>query len=458
MVTFRKRTVMNKKTLDMVNGPLFKNIVLFSLPLMATNLLQMVYNAADTIVVGKFAGQEALAAVGATSSLIFFFTSLFNGLATGTNVAIARAIGSRNEENIRKNVHTSIVLAIISGLILTITGMGLAGIFLHWMSTPGNIIDLSILYMRIYFAGSAFMIIYNFGAAILRANGETQKPLYYLMISGAVNVLLNLIFVIYFKMSVMGVALATVISQAISCFLVLYSLIHRYDELRVTASQLKLDPAVAYDIIQIGLPASFQGIAFSLSNIIIQSNINSFNSSIYVAGNSAANNIENFVYIGMMAFCQATITFTSQNIGARKTENISRIMKITLLLGTLSSLSVGFIVWYFGDFFMSLYTNESAVIQAGQVRLFWVCLFLFLNGMMDTFINSMRGMGSSALPSILMIISICGVRFLWLGTAFQMYHQFEVIYMCFPISWIVTSILEYILYRRVLKSVLHQYA
>ncbi|MCF0115002.1 MAG: MATE family efflux transporter [Erysipelotrichaceae bacterium] len=447
---------MNKKPMDMVNGPLLKNIFIFAIPLMATNLLQMLYNAADIIVVGKFAGQQALAAVGATSSLIFFFTSLFNGLATGTNVAIARAIGSQNKDNIHKGVNTSIILAVLSGITLTLLGTSLAKLFLTWMSTPADIIQLSTLYMRIYFMGSLFMIVYNFGAAILRANGETQKPLYFLMISGAINVVLNLIFVIFFHMSVMGVALATVISQAVSCILVLYTLINRDDDLRINLKEQKFIPEVALDIIRIGLPASFQGIAFAFSNIIIQSSINSFNSSIYVAGNSAANNLENFVYIGMMAFGQATITFTSQNVGAGKKENISRIMKTTLLLGTLSGFIVSFIVWYFGDFFLSLYTNDLAVIQAGKVRLFWVTLFLCLNGVMDTFINSMRGMGTSGLPSFLMVITICGVRFLWLGTIFQWNPQFEVIYMCFPISWIATSIIEYILYRKVLAQKLKE--
>lgn len=439
-------------TIDMVNGPLLKNIFVFAVPLMFTNFLQILFNAADTVVVGKYAGGSALAAVGATGSIVFLLTSIFNGLGMGSNVIIAKLLGSKDDEKISKAVHTSMTIAMMGGVALAIIGLLFAKNLLRMMSTPSDIISLSELYMRIYFCGVFFLLVYNFGSAVLRSKGDTKRPLYFLMISGGLNVVLNLIFVIVFKWSVAGVALATVISEAVSAVLVCYTLMKETDATKLEIKKLKLDPHLALEIMKIGIPAGIQGMVFSISNVVIQSSINSFNSSTIVAGNSAGSNIEGFVYIGMMAFTQATITFTSQNIGAKKYSAINRILWVTLFLTTLSAALVGFIVWYFGDFFLSFYTNEQAVVDVGMIRLTYVALWLALNGVLDVFVCSMRGMGASTLPTVVMLVGICGVRLVWLWTVFPAHPTLEVIYLCFPISWIVTSIIQAILWFFVHKK------
>lgn len=429
-------------TIDMVNGPLMKNLFIFAVPLMFTNFLQILFNAADTVVVGKFAGQQALAAVGATGSIVFLLTALFNGLSTGSNVVIAKLLGCKDDEKISKAVHTSIAIAICGGIFLAFIGIFFAKYLLAAMSTPDDIIGLSDLYMKIYFGGSFFLLVYNFGAAILRSKGDTKRPLYFLMFSGVLNVVLNLIFVIAFKMSVAGVALATVISQGVSAFLVVYTLLHEEDATRLEFKKIKLDTNLALEIMRVGIPAGIQGMVFSISNVVIQSSINSFGSSTIVAGNSAGANLEGFVYIGMMSFTQATITFTSQNYGAKNFGNIKKILNSTLLLTTISGFAVGFIVWTFGDFFLSLYANEPQVIEVGMIRLTYVALWLFINGILDVYVSSMRGMGYSTLPTIIMLIGICGIRLAWIWTVFKAVPTLEVIYLCFPISWIITSIIQ----------------
>lgn len=431
-----------KQSIDMIHGPLLKNIWIYSVPLMATNFLQMLFNAADTVVVGRFAGEQALAAVGATGSLCFLLISLFNGLSMGSNVLIARYIGANDHDKIEKAVHTSITLAAISGILLTGIGYFLSRPLLEMMSTPSDIIDLSELYMRIYFVGTFFGLIYNFGASILRAKGDTKRPLYFLCISGITNVVLNLVFVVVFQMSVAGVAIATVISQALSTVMVCKTLREEKDATQLDFKKLGIDLSMVWNIVKIGVPAGIQGMVFSLSNVVVQSSINSFDSSTIVAGNSAGANVENFVYIGMMAFTQACITFTSQNIGAKNYGRVKEIFKTTMILDMIAALSMGFIVWYFGDFFLGFYTSEPAVIEAGMSRLFWVALFLILNGILDVFVCSMRGMGYSTLPTAVMIVGICGVRLTWLWTVFPMHRTLDVIYMCFPISWTITSIIQ----------------
>ena len=446
----------NSRSIDMVKGPLIKNVFLFSLPLMATNLLQMMFNAADTIVVGKFSGQVALAAVGATGSLIYLLVSLFNGLSIGANVVIAKAIGSNDQTKITKSVNSSVMLALLSGIVLTLVSVFGSKYFLIWMGTPSSIIDQSTLYMQVYFMGSLFMVMYNFGAAILRSQGDTKRPLIFLTISGVINVILNLIFVIVFHWSVFGVSLATVISQGIACILVLYILVHDEDETHLELKHLSMDDETAKEILRIGIPAGIQGMAFAISNVVVQSSINSFDSSTIIAGNSAAVNIENFVYIGMGAFSSAAITFTSQNIGAKNLGQVKKIMGLTMLLDIISAILVAGVINLFASFFLSLYTNDPSVIQAGTVRLFWVTLFLFLNGILDIFANSMRGMGHSGIPTLLMLVGVCGFRLVWLWTVFPQYRSLPIIYLCFPLSWIITAIFEGLLwlyyYRRLMKS------
>ena len=444
----------NKNTIDMVNGPLLKNIIIFAIPLMLTNFLQMLFNAADTIVVGKFAGEIALAAVGATGSLVFTFTALFNGLSIGANVLVAKLIGSQNYKKVEKAVHTSITIGIIGGIFLALVGILFAKDLLAMMSTPSDIINLSKLYVQIYFSGSIFLLVYNFGAAILRSKGDTKRPMYYLMISGIINVALNVFFVVVLQISVAGVAIATVISQFVSALLVCYALINEEDYTRLDLKKLCLDKEIVFEIFRIGIPAGIQGLVFSISNVVIQSSINSFDSSTIVAGNSAAGNIENFVYIGMMAFTQATMTFTSQNIGANNKKAIRKIYNTTMLLTIVVSLALSGIVWLLGEQLLSLYTNEALVIEVGKIRLTYIVLPIVFNGTLDVIVASMRGMGFSTPPTLLMIIGICGIRLLWLWVAFPMKPCLEMIYVCFPISWIISTLIEYILWVNCHKKVM----
>lgn len=443
-------------SIDMVHGPLLKNIFIFSVPLMFANFLQILFNAADTVVVGKFAGEAALAAVGATGSIVFLITAMFNGLSMGTNVIVARLIGLKDPERIEKAVHTSLCMGLVGGVFLTLFGLLFSGNLLSMISTPSDIIDLSKLYMRIYFGGSIFLLVYNFGASILRAKGDTKRPLYFLMISGVLNVVLNLFFVVVLKMSVAGVAIATVISQGVSAVLVCDALIKDTDETRLQINKLKIDMPTMIEVIRIGLPAGIQGMVFSLSNVVIQSSINSFDSSTIVAANSAASNIENFVYIGTMAFTQATVTFTSQNLGAGKIDSIAKIMWITLGLTAASAAFMGIFVCVFGNVFLGFYTNEAAVIQTGMIRLKYVALWLVLNGTFDVFVASMRGMGYSTLPTVLMLFGICGIRLMWIWTVFPQVGTLESIYVCFPISWSITLVIQGILWiwvhRHMLKT------
>ena len=444
------------QTIDMVNGPLLKNICIFSVPLMLTNLVQMMFNAADAVVMGRFAGQQALAAVGATSSLCFLLISLFNGLSVGSNVVIARYLGANDLGKVEKSVHTSIATAMLSGVFLMIVGFFASRPLLQMMSTPTDIIDLSELYMRIYFVGTFFTLIYNFGAAIFRSVGDTKRPLYFLLISGVIKVVLSLLFVIVFQWGVAGVALSTAIGQAIAAAMVCLTLIKEKGPHHLDFKKLSIDVPMALDIIKIGVPAGIQGMVFALSNVVIQSSINSFNSSVIVAGNSAANNIENFVYIGMSAFTQACITFTSQNIGAHKLQRVGTIFKQSMILTILSAASIGFLAWFFGEFFLGLYTPDAAVVEAGMVRLLWVTMPLWLNGVLDVFVASMRGFGYSTGPTILTIVGICGVRLTWIWTVFQLHRSLDVIYMCFPLSWIITSIVLGLYwikcYRKLMKT------
>jgi len=439
----------------MANGPLLKNIFIFAIPLIFTNILQMLFNSADTIIVGKFAGDQALAAVGATGSIVFLITSLFNGLATGTNVIVARYIGTGNKDKIKDSIHTSIALASAGGVVLTFVGLFFSKLFLQMMDTPSDFIDLSATYMRIYFLGVIFLLLYNFGSAILRSRGDTQRPLYFLMLSGALNVVLNFITVKFMNLSVIGAAAATVASEAVSAFLVLRVLVNEKDSTKLDLRHLYFDKESFLEILRIGIPAGLSGAVFALSNVVIQSSINSFDSTDIVAGNSAGANIENFVYIGYMAFNQATITFTSQCMGAGRLDRIKEIMLKTLILVVIGAVVMGAAVYLSGPLVLTLYTDKPAVIDVGMIRIKYVAALLVFNGILDVFVNSLRGMGSSSLPTILMIIGICGVRLLWIYTMFPLHRTLETIYLCFPLSWIVTSIVEFILWIIVYRKVVY---
>lgn len=427
-------------SMDMVHGPLLRNIMKFAVPVMLSALLQIAFNAADTIIVGKFSGQAALAAVGATGAIINLIISLFMGIAMGANIVIATQIGSGEQEKISASVHTSYFLALAGGIVLTFLGMFLAPGILTAIKTPADIIGLSELYMRIYFVGAVPLLIYDFGSAILRAKGDTIRPTIYLTVSGILNIILNLYTVIVLNMSVAGVAIATVVSETVSAVLVTLALVREKDVVHLEFRKIKLNPALSKEILRIGVPAGVQGMMWAIANIAIQSSLNTLGS-VVVAGNSAGQNIESFVYISMQGFSQAAITFTSQNYGARQKQRILDVFKHTLVLNITISFAISLLINIFGTTFLHFYTNDAEVVNAGMYRLRYVVFWLFLNGAMDIPASSMRGMGISNLPTIVMMIGIVGVRLLFIATIWRANPTLPVLYMCFPVSWAITTVL-----------------
>ena len=427
-------------SIDMVSGPLAGKLLIFALPLMLSSLLQLLFNAADVVVVGRFAGKEALAAVGSTSSLINLLVNLFVGFSVGSNVTVARDLGAGREDDVRKSVHTAITLALMSGVLLTVVGTTLAHQLLVWTSSPPDVINLATLYLRIYFCGMPANMLYNFGAAILRAQGDTRRPLYFLAIAGVTNVALNLVFVIVLHMSVAGVALATIISQYISAALVVLCLVRDQGLLHLDLKNLGLDKRVVRRILQVGLPAGFQGIVFSLSNVVIQSSINSFNSTAIVAGSSASSNIEGFVYAAMNAFYQTTLTFSSQNYGAGQCKRVDRTLLLCLGYVLVTGLVLGNLAVYFGHTLASIYApGEEEVIAQAILRLRYVCSLYCICGVMDTMVGVLRGLGYSVVPMVVSMIGACGLRLLWVATVFQFYHTPAVLYVSYPVTWTITA-------------------
>lgn len=428
-----------KYEIDMCSGSILKKMLIFTLPLMCSGILQLLFNAADIVVVGRFAGDNSLAAVGSNTALINLLTNLFVGLSIGSNVAAAREYGAKKFDNVSSIVHTSIITAIVSGLAMTAIGIIFAEKILIIMQTPEDVLPLAVTYLRIYFIGMTGTMLYNFGSALLRAVGDTKRPLYYLLISGVINVILNLVFVVGFKMDVAGVAIATVISECISAALVILCMVKNGGAVRIERSKLKFSGSFFKKIIQIGLPAGFQGIIFALSNVVIQSAVNGFGN-IVVAGNSAAANIEGFVYIAMNSFYQSTLSFVSQNMGAGKDD---RIVKI-LLRGQLCVIIVGLLLGngavLFGRQLLSIYSDSSEVIDAGMVRLGIISRTYALCGIMDVMVGALRGIGSSVLPMVVSLIGACGLRLVWIFTVFQIpeYHKITTVYLSYPITWIIT--------------------
>ncbi len=425
--------------MDMCTGSILKKMLLFSLPLMASSVLQLLFNAADIIVVGRFSGDNALAAVGSNTALINLLTNFFMGLSIGANVLVARYYGAKQDKDLVETIHTSMLLSIYSGIILTVVGVLCAKQILIWMKTPEAVLDLAAVYLRIYFLGMTATMIYNFGSAILRAVGDTRRPLYYLVVAGVVNVVLNLVFVIIFRLSVMGVAIATVISQCISAVLILRCLMHETGSIKLDLRKLSINKSKFLKIAQIGLPASLQGVIFSLSNVVIQSSVNLFGE-ITVAGNSAAANIEGFVYVSMNSLYQATISFTSQNVGAGKYERINKILYTAQLCVIVVGLVLGNSALFFGRQLLSVYSGSSEVIDAGMKRLNIIARTYALCGMMDVMVGALRGLGYSVMPMIVSLIGACGLRLLWIFTFFRMerFHNVTSLYLTYTWSWIIT--------------------
>lgn len=437
--------MMSSKTkqyeMDMCSGPILRKMLMFALPLMLSSILQLLFNAADIVVVGKFAGDNSLAAVGSNTALINLLTNLFIGLSIGANVVAARHYGAKVWDDLRRTVHTAMLLSMLSGALLLVLGVIGAEQMLIWMQTPEEVLPLATVYLRIYFLGMISTMVYNFGSALLRAVGDTKRPLYFLLCAGVINVILNLLFVIGFQMDVMGVAIATVISETVSALLVLRCLVKEKGGIHLELRAMRIDRKKMLQILRIGLPAGFQGVVFALSNVVIQSSVNIFGN-IVVAGNSAAANLEGFVYMAMNAFYQTTLSFVSQNYGAGKQKRINRIVLLgeacVIVTGTL----LGNMVVFFGNDLLQIYSNNPEVIAAGMVRLHYISMIYALCGIMDVMVGALRGIGYSIMPMIVSIVGVCVLRLIWLATVFQIpeFHKIETVYLSYPVTWILTSL------------------
>lgn len=444
----------SKNQINMTEGAIFGKLIQFSVPLILSSLLQLLFNAADIIVVGRFAGDNSLAAVGSTGSLINLLINLFMGLSVGTNVVAAHYFGAGRSKDLQDTVHTSILLSIYSGIILTVVGVIGSKYILILMQAPTEVLNLATLYLKIYFGGITATMIYNFGSALLRAKGDTKRPLYILFTAGVMNLILNLIFVICFKMDVAGVAWATVISQCFSAACVIIILIRETDDFHLNLRKLHINSHIFTKIVKIGLPAGFQGIMFSFSNVIIQSSVNSFGA-ITIAGNSAACNLEGFIYTSMNGFSQGSLTFCSQNLGARKTDRIRKVVWISqgciIVIGAVLS----GIFLLFGRPLLGIYSTSPDVIEAGMVRLWVIFTTYYLCGMMDGMANCIRGIGHSLMPVISSLCGACLFRIIWLFTIFQIpqFHTPFCIYITYPISWILTFVANVVFYNKFIRKI-----
>lgn len=437
--------------MDMTEGPLTTKIIKFTIPVMLSGILQLLFNTADVIVVGRFTGKTALAAVGSTGSLINLLVSLFIGLSIGTNVLVARYQGAKDDKAVSETVHTSIALGIVGGLILLIVGVVATRPLLEMMATPEDVIDQSTLYMRILFFGMPLNLILNFGAAILRAIGDTKRPLYYLTIAGAINVILNILLVTVFCLGVAGVAIATVISEGVSCVLILLCLKHETGAIRLYFNRIKINPSKCVDIMKIGLPAGLQGCIFSISNVLIQSSVNSFGSTV-MAGNTAASNIEGFVYVSMNSLHQTCISFTSQNFGAGKFKRIKKVLINCLIIVAITGLVLGNSAYFFGKFLLSAYNNEAEVISYGLIRLSIISTMYFLCGLMDVMVGAMRGIGYSILPMIVSLVGACGLRIVWIYTVFVKFRTLDILFISYPVTWTITFLSHLVCYYIVTRK------
>ena len=436
---------MAKYELDMTSGNLFKKIIAYTIPIMLTGILQLLYNAADVAVVGKFAGDEALAAVGSTGSLINLIVSLFLGLSVGSSVSYARSIGKGDTERANRVVHTAVMVSIIASLFLTVVGVIFAKDFLLLMDSPEDVIGLATLYVQIYFGGIIFNLLYNFASSVVRANGDSKRPLYILMISGIINVVLNLIFVIGFNMSVAGVAIATVASQAFSALAVMYILIKESGPLNFSFDKLKIDTDVLKEMVYIGLPSGIQSAFFSISNVIVQRSVNGFGK-VIMAGNSTASNLEGFVHMSMNSVYQATLNFTSQNYGAKKEDNLKKVLIYSLLIVSFVGVVLGAVFYLLEPVLAKFYTDNPEVIAYALNRMKYVCLLYFICGVMDVLVGFLRGVGYSTIPMIVSLIGVCAFRVIWIFTVFENaknsmiseIDQLKSLYISYPISWTIT--------------------
>ena len=447
--------------MDMVSGPILSKVLLFSAPLMLTSVLQLLFNAADIVVVGRYAGPTALAAVGSTGALINLIVNVLMGMSIGTSVLVARYYGANSPKDVSETVHTSIAISFFGGILFGLGGVLVCRPMLELMGTPEEVIDQAALYMRIYFAGLPVIAVYSFGSAVLRAVGDTRRPLYFLTIAGVVNVLLNLLCVIVLKMGVAGVALPTVLSQAVAAGLVIWCLRRSDGSIHLEFRQVRVYGGKMREIVKIGLPAGIQGSVFSISNVVIQSSVNSFGSMV-MAANSAAANLEGFVYVIMNSFYQAALTFTSQNLGAKKPERIRRILFCCLGMVTAFGLAMGLGVYFAGGTLLRIYSTDPEVIKWGLIRLSFVGAPYFICGIMDTMVGMMRGLGYSVAPMIVSMVGVVGVRLSWIYTVFSAAAAtkpaetaLSLLYWSYPVSWAITAAVHMgcfiVAYRRIMK-------
>ena len=447
---------MNTKTskyeIDMCNGSILDKLVSFSIPLMLSGILQLLFNAVDIIVVGQFTGNEALAAVGSTTALINVFVNLFIGISLGASVLAARFYATGHEKEMSETVHTSITLALISGIAMGIIGVIAAKGALELMDTPNNVLNLSTLYMRIYFMGMPFFMLYNYGAAILRAVGDTKRPLLFLIISGATNVLLNLLLVIQFHLGVAGVAIATVISQCISCILVLRCLYLSDGSYQLRFNKLGMKTRYVKQIFQIGIPAGIQSTIINFSNVLLQSSVNSFGS-VAMAGYTAANNILGFLYVSVNSITQACMSFTSQNYGVRKFKRMDKVLLECLGLTVIVALVLGGGSYLFGAELMHIYTKSTKVIECGVDIMLYTTVTYFLCGIMDLLPGALRGMGHSTVPMILSVIGTVGTRIVWIYVIFPCHRSLDFLFISYPVSWLLTIVMQVICFYFVRKKV-----
>ncbi len=445
---------MHRIKTDLCEGPLLSRLITYTIPIILTGILQLLFNAADLVVVGRYCGSISVAAVGACGAVINLLVNLFIGLSVGAGVCVAHGIGGNRKEDVRRTVHTAIPTALISGAVLTVIGIAGARKILELMGTPDDVIGLSAVYMRIYFCGIIASTLYNFGAAIIRAAGDTKSPLIFLTLAGIINVVLNVIFVVVLKLDVAGVALATSISQAVSALLILIALIKRDDACKLKFREMHIYRRQLVRIMQIGCPAGIQGALFSISNVIIQSSVNSFGS-VVMSGNAAAQNIEGFVYTSMNSISQSTLNFTGQNFGAGKYDRVRSILRISLIMVFLTGAVLGGIVYLCGRPILGIYiTDSEEAIEYGMLRLAFILIPYFLCGLMDVTTSAIRGLGHSMVPMIITVMGVCGLRLLWIFTVFRMerWHTLGCLYFSYTISWAMTFILQLIVFLKIMND------
>ncbi len=445
---------MQKHSRSMIQGPLLPSIISYTIPLILTSVLQLLFNAADLVVVGRFCGSVSVAAVGATGAITNLVINLFIGFSVGAGVTVAHGMGAREEEAVYRTVHTALPTAMLGGAVLTVIGVIFAENLLTMMGTPETVLPLSTLYMRIYFGGMVFNMVYNFAASILRAVGDTKSPLIFLTIAGVVNVVLNLIFVTVFHMNVAGVALATTTAQAISAILVTITLMRRKDACRLYLRKMRFYKVQLLKMIRIGLPAGLQSSLFSISNVMIQSSINSFGE-VVMSGNAAAGNLEGFIYVIMNSFHQTTVNFVGQNVGARQYDRVKKTLYLCLSCVTVAGLAASLLMYSFAPQLLAIYiTDSSEAIASGVVRMSVVCLTYFLCGLMDTSTGALRGMGASVTPMIISVLGVCGIRMGWLFTIFQIprFHTPWWLYFSYPISWVATFAVQFFAFQKLYKQ------